>query len=69
MALQTTCQSLGIRSTAGCPLSLNMHGSCGGAKLQVRFSKAELVQAAAWRKACSPAGQLVTVLACDCGSQ
>jgi hypothetical protein len=66
MALQTACQSVGIRGTAGCPLSLSMHGSCGGAKLQVHF---QLVQAAAWCKACSPAEQLVTVLACDGRSQ
>lgn len=35
MALQTACQSVGIRGTAGCPLALSMHGSCGGAKLLV----------------------------------
>ena len=34
-ALQTACQSVGIKGLAGCPLTLNMHGSCGGAKLQV----------------------------------
>lgn len=35
-ALQTACQSLGMKGTGGsCPLALTMHGSCGGAKLQV----------------------------------
>jgi hypothetical protein len=36
MALETTCQSAGVRGSSGCPLTLTMHGSCGGSKLQVR---------------------------------
>jgi hypothetical protein len=34
-ALQTACQHEGFRGIGGCPLTLSMHGGCGGAKLQV----------------------------------
>ncbi|WIA31059.1 hypothetical protein OEZ86_001089 [Tetradesmus obliquus] len=35
-ALRTACQHEGFRGIGGCPLTLSMHGGCGGAKLQVR---------------------------------
>eukprot|EP00878_Enallax_costatus_P029822 GHUV01032381.1.p1 GENE.GHUV01032381.1~~GHUV01032381.1.p1 ORF type:complete len:258 (+),score=55.74 GHUV01032381.1:66-776(+) len=35
-ALQKACQQEGFRGISGCPLTLNMHGSCGGARLQLR---------------------------------
>lgn len=59
MALQTACQSVGIRGTAGCPLSLNMHGSCGGAELQVHFQPAQAQPATRLAK------KHFTPLACD----
>lgn len=34
-ALRTACQHEGFRGIGGCPLTLSMHGGCGGAKLQV----------------------------------
>lgn len=34
-ALAAACQSEGFHGTGGCPLTLRLHGSCGGSRLQV----------------------------------
>eukprot|EP00879_Flechtneria_rotunda_P013498 GHRR01014093.1.p1 GENE.GHRR01014093.1~~GHRR01014093.1.p1 ORF type:complete len:350 (+),score=100.89 GHRR01014093.1:875-1924(+) len=50
-ALQAACQQEGFRTVSGCPLGLSMHGSCGGAKLQVTAglrSKGFLRKVEAW---------------------